>query len=284
MPAALKMKGIAGFFMVVYIEYALIENFLFDGVLLSLAGYAARIKLRLWRILLSAFIGALFAVLFPLLSLPFFLSVLLKISVGFLLCLIPFDRLKTKKDWGRYAFNAGLFFLFTFSLGGALTGVYEGFLSGKTLNTIPAWFVFLGFSLASFALLLLLRKIYKKRRLHSFIYPCEMLYAGRKIAADGYFDSGNLAQRNNLPVCFLSPDLLYDLFLAEDGGQVCDEMAITTVAGEKKLPLYKGVLRIKIEGKWEEKEVYFAPTTNTIGREYKLILNVKTLEEQGKGR
>ncbi|MBE7079159.1 MAG: hypothetical protein E7380_04815 [Clostridiales bacterium] len=284
MLAVLKTKGIAGFFMVVYIEYALLENFLFDGVLLALAAFAARIKLRLWRISLSAAIGAVFAVLFPLLTLPKFLSVFLKILVGFLLCLIPFDRLKNKKDWGRYALNTSLFFFFTFAFGGALTGVYEGFLSGRTSETAPAWFVFLGFSLASFATIFLIRKLYAKRRLHSFIYPCEASFAGRKIETQGYFDSGNLATKGGVPVCFLSPDLLYDLFLAQGGGQVCDEMAVSTVAGEKKIPLCKGVLRIKTEEKWEEKEVYFAPTSNTIGREYKLILNVKTLEKRDKGR
>ncbi len=267
--------------MVVYIEYAFLENFLFDGVLLALAGFAARIKLRPWRILLSAAIGAGFAVVFPLLILPTFLSVFLKISVGFLLCLLSFDRLKSKKDWGRYAFNAALFFLFTFSFGGVLTGVYEGFLTGKTAEKVPAWFVFLGFSLTSFALLLLLRKIYEKRAVHAFIYPCKLLFMGRKIETRGYFDSGNLATKEGVPVCFLSSDLFYDLFWAEDTGQVCDEMAITTVAGEKKIPLYKGILRIKTDKKWEEKEVYFAPTANTIGREYKLILNVRTLEERG---
>lgn len=275
--------------MTVYIEYAFLENFLFDGVLLSLALFASKTKIRLLKLIFASALGGVFALVFPLLSLPVFFSSLLKISVGFLLCLVSFGRVKTKKEWGRYALTAGLFFFFTFAFGGALTGVYDGFLSGGgEAEGVPAWFVFCGFSLLTFAVLLLIRKIYQKRGLHAFIYPCEASFGGKTVRAEGYLDSGNLATKNGLPVCFLSPDLLYDLYADENGfcgEQVCDELVLTTVAGEKKTPLYKGELRIKTEeGICKIEEVYFAAAANIIGREYKLILNVKTLEKRDKGR
>ena len=54
-------------------------------------------------------------------------------------------------------------------------------------------------------------------------------------------------------------------------GQVCDEMCIATLSGEKRVKLYKGKLQIK--GKEKDKWVYFAPSTNMITREYELLLH-----------
>ena len=101
----------------------------------------------------------------------------------------------------------------------------------------------------------------------------------RSISALGYYDSGNTASHGGIPVCFLSADTAYSLFeevllFGEGEGQVCDEMAITTMSGEKKVRLFKGSLEIKMdEGVREIREVYFAPTANMIQREYKILLH-----------
>ena len=79
--------------MVVYIEYALLENFLFDGVILCLAHLISRQKIKWRRVLFSALFGAVFAVLYPLLRLPNIFGILLKLSVGFLLVFyVVFDK------------------------------------------------------------------------------------------------------------------------------------------------------------------------------------------------
>ena len=95
--------------------------------------------------------------------------------------------------------------------------------------------------------------------------------------AVGFYDSGNQATKNGLPVCFVSPDLIYDLFSAEvleKTGQVYAEMSITTVNGRKTTVLYRG----KIQTVGVEKEVYFAPAPNMISREYKILLNARIFE------
>ena len=143
--------------MEIYIEYALLENFLFDGVLLALALFASKTKIRLWRIAVSACVGAVFALLFPLLRLSAFLKTILKISVGFLLCILAFGRLKTKKEWGRCALSAVFFFCFSFGFGGALLGTYGQFQEGGI--RAPSLFVFIGFCMLVFASLLLIKKL-----------------------------------------------------------------------------------------------------------------------------
>ena len=85
-----------------------------------------------------------------------------------------------------------------------------------------------------------------------------------------------MAIKNDLPVCFVSPALMYDVFLEEilekGRGQVCDEMEIHTLGGVKKLPLYKGELEIKTENDVIKKQVYFASSKNMLSREYSLLL------------
>ena len=197
-----------------------------------------------------------------------------------MLCLIATQRLKTKKEWGRYALSCVLFFVFTFAFGGALTGVAGHF---TRLNSLA---VVIGFALLTLIALILIRVLYRKRGLQQYIYECEVAYKQKCTKVSGYLDSGNLAVKNGLPVCFLSADVFYELF-GEDllfekenwAGQGRDEMTVHTVSGAKSIVLYKGDLEIKIShGKRIKREVYFAIGKNIISREYKLLLNASIVE------
>lgn len=261
-----------GRLMTVYIEYAFLENFLFDGALLALALYAANVPFSWGRILFSAFCGAAFALLFPLLRLPNFLLYILKIAVGFLLSLLACGRIKTKKEWGRYAFAAICFLVITFFVGGALSAALA-----QRFPKIPAFFSVLGFSVLVITTLFLIKGFRRKREINAFLYDCRIEYGSKSFWVRGFLDSGNTATKNSIPVCFLSPEYVYELFgeeILKGGGQVCDEICITTLGGEKNLPLYKGALTVK--GK-EKTQVYFAPAVNMISREYELLLNGFTL-------
>ncbi len=268
--------------MVVYIEYAFLENFFFDGALLTLALVAARQRPKWWKIALSALFGGIFALIFPVLTLPFAVGILLKISIAFLLCLLPFSRLKTKKEWGRYALTVTFFFVFTFAFGGALTGAYTAF----SLSKLPNFAVIIGFCLLCLFSCLFIVKMREKRRFYAYLYPCTVFINGKNAPAYGYFDSGNLAMQKGVPVCFLSADLFYEiygekwLFDEEEWGQVRDEMQITTMTGVKKVPLYLGEIEVKTDKKERIKRVvYFAPSTNMIQREYKILLNGRIFEQ-----
>ena len=263
--------------MEIYIEYAFLENFLFDGALLTLALFATKTKIKWWRILFSACVGAVFAILFPLLRLPKLLGTFLKIAVGFLLCMLAFGRLKTKKEWGRYALTSIFFFCLSFGFGGTLLGVYGQF--GESAYRMPSVAVFIGFVALAGVAILLIRKLYARRAVFQSVYSCKIYNGEKQIQTQGFLDSGNLARKNDLPVCFASPDLIYELFgeeiITKEAGQVCDEMQITTLAGEKTVPLYKG--QIEIEGR--KIQVYFAASMNMIGREYKVLLHSCLLEK-----
>ena len=261
--------------MTIYVEYALIENFLIDGMLLYLCLRGAKVNFKWKKLLFSAFVGAIFALVSPLLALPDFLSYLLKFAMGFLLCLLAFPRLKNKNDVGRYAMSCALFFLLAFAFAGAIFALYERFAfsdGGYQMQQTPVAIV-LCFGVAFFIFSVQLgKKIYKKQTIFRHVYDCAILCGKRRVAVLGFFDSGNLATVKGVPVCFLSPEIAFDIWeselLSPHG-----EITVQTLGGEKTLPLFLGDLEIKKDGKlFRQKAVYFAPSAHMVSREYKLLL------------
>ena len=262
--------------MEVYVEYVLLENFLYDGGLLWLAYRAAKVEAKGWRLCLAAGVGAVFAVIYPLLRLQALLGGICKIAVGVLLCLLPFEGVRVRGRGRQFFLTVALFFAFSFGFGGALLGVYGPLSLGEK---IPSGWIFVGFMGLMIWGLWLIKRLYKKRNVHVGCYACQVYMDGKKQMVQGFYDSGNLATYNGLPVCFISPLLLYDLIgerILEGCGQVCDEMAISTMTGEKKVPIYHG--KIGVEDK--QFEVYFAPSKNMIGREYAVLIHAKIIEGQ----
>lgn len=256
--------------MTVYIEYAFLQNFVFDGVLFSLALYALKERLCPWRIALSSALGGIFAILFPLIKLPAFLNTLLKFAGGALLCIPLVNRLKTAKEWGRYACICLFFYVFTFLFGGSLLGIY----------TAPTafWKLVIGFSILSFISIFLIRKLYERRNFAKNTCNCRIFNGEKSVKAQGYIDSGNLAQKNGLPVCFVAPDLFYELFgeeILNTRGQVRDELAISTLTGAKTVALYEG--EIEING--ARKRAYFVSSPHMVSRGYKLLLGAEFFKE-----
>ena len=267
--------------MAVYIEYAFLQNFFLDAALvwLSLKGSKTPIKWR--KVVFAALFGGVFAVVYPLLGLSKVLGLFLKVSAGVLLCMLAVGRLKNKREWGRFCLFTAVFFALSFAFGGAIFSSAQYF-SGEWIKSV---FTPLCFLLLAAASLLFFQKLYKKRALWRHIYKCRAISGEKSVFALGFLDSGNMATKNGLPVCFLSPEHAYELwgegwlYPEKERGQVCDELTINTLAGVKNIPLVKGGLEIRTdEGVRQIKEVYFAVSTNMISKEYTILLHSRILE------
>lgn len=270
--------------MEVYIEYAFLENFLFDGTLLFLSLRATKTPLCWGKIVISAILGGVFALLFPFLYLPKALLYLLKFLMGALLCLLAANRVKTKKEWGRYALSCSFFFIFTFAFGGTIFVFAEEFQKDSLpFLAVACFFVFL-----TAISLFFIKKLQEKRKIYPFLYDCEVVLGEKRIFAVGFMDSGNRAIKNGIPVCFLSPTLFYEAFgeliLSKCEGHVRDEIKIQTLGGEKNLPLYAGEIAVLTEKERVKKQVYFAPSGNMLCREYSLIIAAEILEGEREKR
>ena len=268
--------------MEVYIEYAFLQNFIIDCLLLYLTLNISKQPISCKRIFLSAFIGAVFALVFPLLSLSNVLAFFIKFSFGFLLCLLA---TKPKKQGGRYALSCLFFFCLTFLFGGAIIGLYQifpldyAFQNGYLIEKIPLSFILCGVILLAIFTLKWGKRLYFDRKIRCFYYLCELFNGKKTLNAVGFLDSGNLACFDNLPVCFLSPTLFLELI---DVGQVFDEMQISTLSGKKKIKIFKSEkMKIYLQsGEHIVKETYFAPSPTLNGKDYQVLLSPLIFDEK----
>ena len=267
--------------MEVYIEYALIQNFIIDALLLWLSLRISKQPIHIKKILLASGIGSIFALFSPLLPIPDFFAFLLKFAFGFFLCFLSTNP---PNKGGRYALSCVFFFSLTFLFGGALMALYQVFQldyalqNGYLVETIPLSLILCTAIIFSIFTLKWAKKLYFDRKIRHFYYFCELSSKTKPLPAIGFLDSGNLARFKNLPVCFLSPELALKLI---DTGQVFDEMQISTLNGKKKIKIFKGpTLKIYFENdKHIVKEPYFSPSPALKGRDYQLILSPLFFDE-----
>ena len=261
--------------MVVYIEYALAENFLIDGALLWLALVASKSEIRATKLFLGALSGAVFAVVCPLFALPKVVDYALKIAFAPCMCRLAYGKLKPKPRAKNFWVMTVVFFLLSFAFAGLLfafcaqiTPKGESYELARmpVVCTLCAGFVF------TLGIPLLALGFYKKRALQRLLYDCVIENNGKNIKVKGFYDSGNSAEKNGLPVCFVSPDICYDLW-GENTQEKIENLAVATVSGVKTVRLYLGTLYVENK----RMKAYFAPAVNMISREYKLLLNAHSL-------
>ena len=151
--------------MTLYIEYVFLENFFIDGTLLYLTFSLLKRRISHFKIILSACLGGAFALLYPFLTLPNFLSVILKFSVGILLTILA---TKKEKGIGRYALNAAVFFGLSFLLAGGLIGVCNLLSVNKNgygIEKLPVGALTVGVVLLAFLTLKTAKALYKRRKI-----------------------------------------------------------------------------------------------------------------------
>ena len=229
--------------MEVYIEYAFIENFALDCALVCLAFKFARAPLKISRMFLSAFLGAILAVAYPFFSCLSILAVLFKTGFPLLACWVGFGGKIRKKERGRYALSVASYYGLSFAFAGAVyafCGVFgidyavgDGLYIGVPIGTVCAVCVFTGLGAVA-----LVKAVYKRRKLTRFLYPCLLKFKDRQVRAEGYLDSGNLAKKGGIPICFVNAELFFDLFGLRAFDKAEEELAIATVAGERKIKLF----------------------------------------------
>ncbi len=268
--------------MEIYIEYAFIENFALDFLLCYFSFKILRLPIKRRWITLSAVVGAFFAIAYPFISRferTQTLWGIVKIAFPLLACFVGLGGKIYKKDRGRYATSVIAYYCLSFLFAG---GVYafcnvfginytfgDGILVGAPVVT-----VFAVCFVIAFAIKTLVKAVYIRRAVTRFVYSCKLTKGDRQVRAEGYVDSGNLAQKDGIPVCFLSAELFFDLFGAEAFGEGEEELCISTVSGEKKIKLFL------LDELW----IYFGRGKNIVykpycavspalqGKEYKVLL------------
>ncbi|MBR2376279.1 MAG: sigma-E processing peptidase SpoIIGA [Clostridia bacterium] len=195
--------------MEVYIEYAFIDNFIIDFILLKLSTKCAKIKTSILRIAVVSIIGSVIAILLPLISVNKIFILPIKITLGLLLSYLSGSFLKFKD----YLLSTFYFFAFTFLSGGAIIALfnfasidYESYFILNYNSFMPIGVTFLIVYLASKCLIILANRLVKSLERENYVRKCVVVINGKKILAQGFIDTGNKLYDNltGLPVIVAS--------------------------------------------------------------------------------
>lgn len=188
--------------MTVYVEYAFLDNFAMDFLLLFFASVTLKLRFKWWRLLLGSAVGTAVALL----------SVYLHGIWTYLakaLCL--FAMCAATIGFGKKLFwHILLTLAYTFVTGGAIVGVFnllnvdyaaqDGFFYNAP---VPLFVYFVAVALVAVVCYLLHAFVQESKKITPFLQKVK-LHADKTYSLLGFCDSGNSVTHNGLPVCFLA--------------------------------------------------------------------------------
>ena len=215
--------------MTVYIEYVIIDNLIIDYLILKATFSLMKISYRKRRLFLCAFLGALIALVYPLLEINQIILTLVKILSGLLILLLANDY-KTVKS---FYISAVIFFSLVFLTGGAVIGIYNIF-SIPLSTEISVALVFLPVYLIIKSIGEFIGYFYKRKEIVSFLYKVELKVYGKTLTATGFLDTGNSAFDKGQPIIFCNQVFASKLLQEHLIKTKFSKILITTATGEKE--------------------------------------------------
>ena len=236
--------------MQVYLELALIENFCMDFCLLYACRWLSKTAIRTRNLIISSIVGAIIAVIFPLLNLSGALAQMIKFSSAFLICATT-KKFASVKSYLKFC---AIFILLTFVLGGALFAIFTfadvNFVAGQGyfISPLPVGIpLFFATVVAIFC-----RAIAKKYKPKTSANLVKTIIRVGKTATvcDGFFDSGNSVYYKGCPVSVVPLALIKNLI---DVRVIKQFVLVTTVAGSNRLPIiFIDGITVEYQGKNKE--------------------------------
>ena len=192
--------------MVVYVEIVLLENLLIDGLVLWLVIKSLKLKTNWWGLICASLLGSVFALFSVSIDVSGVLSVLIKLLVAFLMCvLVCFD-------FKKVFVKTLLFVLYTFMFGGALIAIFSFFgIStshgvGISYNSeIPVGLILSCSVILFIVIFMLIKKFYKNKKMQSLYFDFYLTINQKKQKLKGFLDTGNtLVSSMGKPVVLIS--------------------------------------------------------------------------------
>lgn len=275
--------------MTVYLDLLLINNFCADAALLYCAAKTVRGQARLWRIALTALLGAVlgtgYAVLGLYCSVPAAVDVLVKYGV---MALLPLFAVTCRRK-RTYVLLSLCFCGYMFAFAGVLTALFSDFSVAEapiyTVQALPSGVLVGGCVLFAALAVRLVRALSARRRVLSLTCDCELTLRGRTVRVKGLVDTGNrLRDGRGRAVAVADRAAVLSLF-AEDlfaAHTPCEKISVHTVNGSSQMTCFRAE-RLRIYcGKTAHilKDVAVALSPRPLAGEYGLILPPSFTEEE----
>ena len=213
--------------MIIYIEYVIINNFVIDFLLLYTTFLLTGKKIKRFRLILCAILGAIISLVFPLIKLKGIFLTVIKFLVGTLLVLLS-SSFKTKKE---FFINLIIFYLLTFTLGGIIFGVLS--ISGiEKAKELVIALLFIPAFLLLYAIKRVFTYLYRRKNVESLIFDTEIEFNGAKIKGRAFLDTGNQLYYKDSPVIVCEKSFIKKFTLDKEFYKKLKKIEITTATGE----------------------------------------------------
>jgi len=214
--------------MTVYIEYVLIDNFVIDYLMLK-ATFATTGKnvVKRW-LFLSSFLGAVIALIYPLIQVHTAILTCIKICSGLLMVLIS-TRFSSPKS---YYVHAVLFFFYTFLTGGVITGVFEIFNIPKNSEINIAFMAIFVYAVIC-AVMGVVKYVYRRKDVVSVTCRVDITAFGQMKIAKGFFDTGNGLYDGDSPVIICNKKFAEYFLFCDLSNKKIKKITVNTVNGKE---------------------------------------------------
>lgn len=275
----LQSKG-AGAKMTVYIEYVLIDNVIIDYLLLKATFALTGNGYSKGRLLFCSFLGAVIALVYPLIAHVKFISFMVRILSGFLLTLVA-NVYPSKR---AYLINTLIFFLLTFAVGGAIVGIYNIFgldysaQFSVAIMVLPVWVLIACVNST-------IKYIYRRKDIEAFIFKVDITLRKKTATVRGFLDTGNGLYDGENPVVLCEKKFFVD-FVGENLHKIkLKKIMVKTVSGSvENIAVELDQIKIYIE---EQANIFNKVTlcvADTVGDGYDLILHPAFYKENSDER
>ena len=219
--------------MIVYVEYVFIDNFVIDFLLLKTAFMITGKKVSRGRLILCSLLGAIFALVYPLITENFIATTTVKILFGLFLafCAAKFSSVK------EYAGFTAVFTGLTFFLGGAVIGVFSLFDLDYSSEYSVALMILPVYVLVN-GVMRLIRYFYRKKDVAAFSVRAEIVFGDKTVTVRGFFDTGNSLYDGLTPVIVVSRRALTPL-ISPSLIKTAKYITVTSAVGEEKKISFK---------------------------------------------
>lgn len=202
--------------MTIWIEYAIIDNLVINSLLLWFVFRTIKQAPPKWKILVSALVGTVAALIMPLLTYTGFIAFLIKLGIGASMVFIV-----QNKGLARFLLFYLLFFVYTFAFGGALYGIL--FMFGSTAGallyftnatSVPVGGLVLVGLVAAKILSLCIKYLNLRHSVNNYLRDIVIQNRGNKFHVTSYLDTGNrlVDPVSRAPVVIISLSLFLKMF------------------------------------------------------------------------
>ncbi len=256
--------------MTVFIEYVLIDNLVIDYLILKATLKLTGNKIKVWRLLLCALLGAVGALIYPILEFNSVIVTLLKICFGLLMVVLA----STYKSIKSFFISAVIFFLLTFALGGGIIGIFT-ILNLDYSSEISIGIMILPVYILYKTVYSFISYLYRRKDIFSNVYDIEVTINNKTLRLTGFYDTGNCVYDSDCPVIFCEKKTIFKFITDATELQKLRSIEFNTVSGKDRgLSIKIDELKIYIS---DEPNIFnnvtMCGTNSRVGQNYDVILH-----------